>query len=29
MTQILNIARQHGLRVVEDAAHALPANDQW
>ena len=28
MTQILNIARKHGLRVVEDAAHALPASDQ-
>ena len=28
MTQILNIARQHGLRVVEDAAHALPADDR-
>ena len=25
-TRILNIARKHGLRVVEDAAHALPAS---
>jgi len=25
MTAILDIARRHGLRVVEDAAHALPA----
>ena len=28
MTQILNIAHQHGLCVVEDAAHALPADDR-
>src|SRR5437773_2018922 len=28
MTQILNTAHQHGLRVVEDAAHALPADDR-
>lgn len=26
MTAILQIAREHGLRVVEDAAHALPAS---
>ena len=28
MTQILNIAHQNGLCVVEDAAHALPADDR-
>src|SRR5439155_25765565 len=26
MDEILDIARQHGLRVIEDAAHALPAS---
>lgn len=26
MTEILGIARQHGLKVLEDAAHALPAS---
>ncbi|MGH7874348.1 MAG: DegT/DnrJ/EryC1/StrS family aminotransferase [Candidatus Binatia bacterium] len=27
MSSIMNIAQRHGLRVVEDAAHALPAGD--
>ena len=27
MGSIMNIAQRHGLRVVEDAAHALPASD--
>lgn len=28
MTRILDIARAHGLKVIEDAAHALPATHQ-
>ena len=27
MDQILDIAKKHNLRVIEDAAHALPASD--
>ncbi|MGH7266300.1 MAG: DegT/DnrJ/EryC1/StrS family aminotransferase [Candidatus Rokuibacteriota bacterium] len=29
MEPIVDLAAQHGLRVVEDAAHALPARRQW
>ena len=28
MDQILEIAKKHNLRVIEDAAHALPASEQ-